>query len=265
MTNYTIGRGEVHFARFASGTTTPMGFRYIGNTPEFSLTFESTKLDHFNSDRGIREKDASVTIEVARSGQITTDEIDNENVSMFLFSAAGAETIAVAGGAVTNEVIADVVLGRSYPLGVSDSDPVGALSVAFPGSGGTLFTVKNSGGTTTYTAGTDYVFNTGTGLLTPLEGGTITAGSDIKVNYTELAYNYELVKSGSEPVAGALKFITFNPIGEQRVYTLPYVSISPNGDYNLKGDEWQQLPFNFEILRKGALEAVYVNGAPFTP
>ncbi len=56
----------------------------------------------------------------------------------------------------------------------------------------------------------------------------------------------------------------FNPVGKQFDYSLPYVSISPNGDFNLKGEEWQQIPFSLEILRKGSLEAVYVNGQPFT-
>lgn len=261
--DYTIGRGEVHFARFLPGTTTRTGFRYLGNTPEFSLTLESQTLDHFNSDRGIREKDASVTIEVARSGTIATDEINNENVSMFLFSQAGAETVSVAGGAVTGYAINDVVPGQSYPLGVSDSDPVGALSIAFPGTGPTLFSVKK--GATEFVAGTDYVYSQDSALLKIVDGGDILKGDDITVDYTELAYSFERVKSGSEPVTGALMFVTYNPIGPQRKFIMPYVSISPNGDWNLKGDEWQQLPLSFEILRLNDFEAIYMNGMPFTP
>lgn len=261
--DYTIGRGEVHFARFLPGTTTRTGYRYLGNTPEFSLTLESETLDHYNSDRGIREKDASVTIEVTRSGTIATDEINNENVSMFLFSANGAEVITSAGGAVTGYAIADVIPGQSYPLGVDAADPVGALSIAYPGTGPTAFAVKK--GATVFAAGDDYVYTPASALLKIIDGGAILKGDDITVDFTELVYSYELVKSGSEPVTGALKFVTYNPIGPDRIFTFPYVSISPNGDWNLKGDEWQQLPLNFEILRLGDLEAIYMNGAPFTP
>jgi len=260
--DYTIGRGEVHFARFLPGTTKRTGFRYIGNTPEFSLTLESETLDHYNNDRGIREKDASITIEVARSGTISTDEINNENVSMFLFSQNGVETISAVGGGVTGFAIEDVIPGQSYPLGVDDSDPVGALSVAYPGTGGTAFAVKK--GATVLTAGEDYVWDVRQAMLKIIDGGDILKGDDLTVDYTELAYSYEQVRSGSEPVAGALKFITYNPIGPQRTFIMPYVSISPNGDWNLKGDEWQTLPLSFEVLRLNDLEAVYVNGSPFT-
>jgi hypothetical protein len=261
--NYTVGRGEVHFARFRPGTQIPTGFRYIGNTPEFSLTLESETLDHYNSDRGIREKDASVTIEVTRSGTIVADEILAENIAMFLFGAV--DTVSTAGGTST-ETIPNVIPGRSYPLGVTEADPVGALMVAFPGEDATAFTVTSSGGSpTTYDAGTDYVFNPASGLLTIVEGGAIAADSDIVVNYTELAYSHERIVSGAEPVTGALTFITYNPIGKQYRWTFPSITIRPNGDYNLKGDEWQQIPYAFEILRKGNLEGVYVNGAPFIP
>ena len=57
--NYTLGRGKVYFSRFIAAIQTPEGFEYIGNTPELSFTIESENLDHFSSDAGVREKDAS--------------------------------------------------------------------------------------------------------------------------------------------------------------------------------------------------------------
>lgn len=262
--NYTVGRGEVHFAQFQPGTQIPGGYRYLGNTPEFSLTLESTKLDHFGSDRGIREKDASVTIEVARSGSIVADEIMIENLAMFFFG--NSERITQAGATIVAEQINGVIPGRSYQLGQTDANPVGAKKVAFPGTGPTLFTVKDdtTPTATTFTANTDYVIDADRGWLTIVEGGAIQAGDNLRVDYTTLAALYDRVISGAEPVSGALKFLTFNPVGKQFDYYLPYVSISPNGDFNLKGEEWQQIPFSMEILRKGSMEAVYLNGQPFT-
>lgn len=263
ITKYTLGRGEVHFAQFLPDTQTPGGYRYLGNSPELSFNVESDALEHYNSDRFINEMDASMTLKTTRSGQIVTDEILAENLALFLFG--NSDTTTVAGGAVVDEVIAGVSLDRGYTLGVSDSDPIGVLKVAYPGTGGTLFSVKNSAGSTTYVAGDDYVWNETSGLLTPLSGGAITEGQDIKVSYTELAYNYERIVSAGEPISGALKFIAYNPAGPSRNWLLPWVVVSPNGDLNMKGDDWQKLPFKFQILRKGALEAIYVNGTPFTP
>lgn len=263
--DYTLGRGEVHFARFKPGTEEITGYRYLGNSPEFSITLESENLDHYSSERGIREKDASVVLEVARSFSLVLDEISNQNVSMFLFSQQGVDTVSALGGTTTDYEITNVIPDNSYPLGVTDANPVGALMIAFPGTGATAFKVRSGDGVRTYVAGVDYVYSPASSLLKPLKGGAIAAGDSIKVTFTELTYSYELIKSGSEPVAGALMYITYNPIGPQRKFTLPSVTIRPNGDFNMKGDEWQQLPYTGDILRKGDLEAVYVNGAPFVP
>ena len=51
---YTLGRGEVFFNKFKPGTNIGEGERYLGNTPEYSLTNDVETLDHFNSDRGLR-------------------------------------------------------------------------------------------------------------------------------------------------------------------------------------------------------------------
>ena len=45
---------------------------------------------------------------------------------------------------------------------------------------------------------------------------------------------------------------------------MPSVKLSPNGDYALKSDEWQQIPFNVEILKPEGMEAVYADDRPVT-
>ncbi|SON54318.1 hypothetical protein HDIA_0777 [Hartmannibacter diazotrophicus] len=260
--NYVLGRGEVLFGRFKDGTQTPEGYRYLGNTPEFGLTIESQAQDHYNSDRGIREKDLSITLEVNRTGQMVADEIDLDNLSYFFFSAAGKETVAQAGGAVTGFSIPDAIPGRTYQLGESASNPIGDLNIAASG-----FVVNDDTTPTpvTFTAGDDYVLDGERGHLTIVEGGAITEGTNLEVDYTVTASSYDRVLSGSEKVEGALKFITRNATGPDRVFTMPHVTLAPNGDYNLKGDDWQQIPFTLDILRKGNLEAIYLNGLPYVP
>ena len=110
--NYTLGRGKVYFSRFKTGTQTPEGFRYIGNTPEFNLNIEQDTLDHYNSDEGIREKDDSVPLEVNRTGSLITDNIDPENVALFFFGSASALTQATV--ASDTEILTGIKAGHSY-------------------------------------------------------------------------------------------------------------------------------------------------------
>lgn len=255
--NYTLGRGELHFSRFKTGTQIGEGYRYLGNSPEFALTLETETLDHFNSDRGIREKDKSITLEVSRSGSIVLDEIDEDNLAYYFFSAAGKETVTQAGGAVTGFAINDVIPGRSYQLGEDATDSVGDVKISTTG-----LSVKK--GATVFDILDDYLVDYERGILTIVEGGAIVDGDEITVDYTTLAASYDRVISGSEKVEGSLKYITRNATGPDRVINMPYVTLAPNGDYNLKGDDWQQIPFTVEVLRKGAQEAIYIVGLPKT-
>ena len=254
--NYTLGRGKVHFSRFKTGTQVPAGFFYIGNTPEFNLTIESETLDHFSSDEGIREKDDSVPLEVTRTGSLITDNIDPKNVALFFFGEESTVTQATV--ASSTETLEEIKAGHSYKLGVTTNNPTGYFGIGTAG-----FDVEVSGGGTALVAGTDYEMNYDTGILTFLEGSTLAVdGADIDVTFAVKASTRSRVISGSEPVEGAMMYIAFNPKGKNFDYYLPYVKITPNGDYALKGDEWQQIPFTIEALKPTQGEAIYMDGRP---
>ena len=252
---YTLGRGKVHFARFKPGTTNPDGFRYIGNTPEFSLTIEAQNLDHYSSDEGIREKDDSVPLEVNRSGSLTTDNIDAQNVALFFFGEASTVTQAAVASA--PEIIQDVRLGHSYKLGSTPLNPAGVFGINPTGLAAEL-----SPAGTALTLGTDFTVDLNSGIITFLAGGLVTEGADVEVNYAVRASTRTRVISGSEPVEGAMMYVTKNPKGADCTYYLPYVKITPNGDYALKGDEWQQIPLTLEVLKLEGREAIYRDGVP---
>lgn len=373
--NYTLGRGKVYFSRFKTGTQTPSGFFYIGNTPEFNLTIESQTLDHYSSDEGIREKDDSVPLEVTRTGSLTTDNIDPRNVALFFFGEDATVTQIAATS--LSETFTDVKAGHSYRLGISASNPTGYFGISktgfnvslngeslvaaaedltFTGTGtegdtvtigDITYTLKDvptnaydvdigadetgtaanlvaainggagegttygtgteahpdvsaantagvltatalvtgtagnsiavsevgsaaswgaaalSGGTgESYVEGTDYTMNYDSGLLSFVEGGAIAEGSDIDIDFAVAGSTRSRVISGSEPVEGAMQYIAFNPKGKNYDYFLPYVKITPNGDYALKGDEWQQIPFSIEALKPDNGEAIYMDGRP---
>jgi len=60
--------------------------------------------------------------------------------------------------------------------------------------------------------------------------------------------------------------VATNPKGVLLDYYMPYVRLSPNGEYALKGEEWQQIGFNLDIQKlDDTTESIYVDGRPFSP
>lgn len=247
--NYTLGRGELYFNQFKPGTMSGIGERYFGNTPEISISIESETLDHYNSDRGVREKDDSVILETSRTMTFTTDHVSPNNLALFYLGSVDALTVTSATG--EEETFQDVTPGLFYQLGVTQANPTGARLVS------NVVVTDDSGTPTTFVAGTDYMLNAELGRIEILEGGNIAKGTNIVVTYDVAASTREVVISGSATIEGSLRYVAQNPKGKNIDYYFPYVKISPNGDFALKGDEWQQIPFTVEILRRPGFEAIY--------
>lgn len=254
--NYTLGRGKVYFSRFKTGTRIPESFMYVGNTPEFGLTIENEELPHYSSDGGIREKDDSVPLEVTRTGTMTTDSIRPRNVALFFFGTD--QKVVQAPVASSSETFTDVKAGGMLKLGISPSNPTGYFGVNPTG-------LTLSKGATALVLNEDYTVNGPLGtiqLILVEDGGSVIDGDDLTATFAVLGSTRSRVISGSTPVEGAMMFVADNPKGDDFHYFFPYVKITPNGDYNLKGDEWQTIPYNFEALKPEVGEAIYMDGAP---
>ena len=124
--NYTLGRGRVLFARFTDDET-PGRFRYVGNTPELNFNVESETLDHNDRGSGVTRIDDSVVLSVTRSGTMTMDDIQRENLALFFFGNTSSQSVAAATGQVRAED--DVRLDEIIQLGISDTDRVGLRNV----------------------------------------------------------------------------------------------------------------------------------------
>lgn len=253
--NYTLGRGKVYLGRETTfDQFATIGERYVGNSPGHTLNIESTSLDHFNSDGGINELDASVTTQVNRSGTLTLDDISADN--LLLFFLGQKITITQSATAVVGENILAVLPGLFYQLGATATNPQGVRGIG-------SVTVTNDASTpVSYSEGTDFEIDTDTGRLYIVPGGAIASGTNLLVGYTPVASTRDRVISGSSPVRGRLRYIEDNPAGQNRNFLLPLVEISPNGDFDLKGDTWRQLPFNLKALKRGSMAAVYIDGVP---
>jgi hypothetical protein len=244
--DYTLGKGEVYFD---NGT----GERYLGNTTVFNVTVESETLDHFDSDEGIRVKDDSTILEVNRTGTITTDNISIENVALFLMG--DMSTVTQAATPVVDEEIDGVLEGRFYQLGKTTNNPQGVRGV-------TAVTVEIAPSTLAV-LNTDYTLDAAMGRIYIVEGGAIDDGDDLLVSYTPVANSRQRVATNNNAsLSGALRFIAKNPKGTSRDWYMPQVTLRPEGDFALKGDDWIAMNFAVEIGAPSGQSAIYVDGRP---
>jgi hypothetical protein len=85
--NYYIGKGIVTFKK--SGE---MDFRQLGNVPEFEITPDITKLDHFSSMSGSKTKDRSIVTEKSAQVRIVLEEWNAENLALALLGTVDSDT-----------------------------------------------------------------------------------------------------------------------------------------------------------------------------
>ena len=251
--NQTIGRGKVYVATFKSGTHTPDLWRYVGNSPSFSVNIQSDKLEHFSSDSGVRVKDKSVTLQTNRTGSLVLDDINAENLALFFFGSTS--TLAQTSATAQTETVTGTKKGYYHQLGISGGNPTGVRSISNVGI--TVSSVAK-------TAGTDFVVDAVRGTIYIPDTSTIADASTMVITYDRAAVSRKQIISGSTEIEGALRYVADNPDGEDNDFYMPYVKLSANGDFNLKGDDWLQLPLNVEILEDTAYTkaAIYIDGQP---
>ena len=83
---YTLGKGKILFRPDTSAGAKGNAFVDLGNAPEFSVTLETEKLEHFSSRSGLQLKDMSIITQTSVTGSFTLDEPDSENLGMYFMS-----------------------------------------------------------------------------------------------------------------------------------------------------------------------------------
>ncbi len=243
--NITLARGRLYFAPFLPGTTTPQASElYLGNTPGCTLSGAVERLDHYTADTRVRAKDRSVTIEANYSGTVSTDNISVENLATFFLG----ESSTVSQLALTNVAFTAGTLAADsvYQIGRTAANPAGVRGV-------TTLTVTGK------VLGVDYDVDLALGLIHVLVAG------DFAGTYSASASTRDRVISAGTERKGLLHFIADNAEGANRDIILPSVSLSPNGDFSIKGDgtDWTTLEFNLEVLKKdAATPAIIIDGRP---
>jgi hypothetical protein len=153
------------------------------------------------------------------------------------------DNIAVSGANLTGgtDVTESLALyrGKWHQLGVTADTPQGvsgAGSITIDGLDAEAFIVEPENGR--------FYVN---------EDADVVDGTVYEVGYGVAAGIEDIVIAKGETIEGQLRFLANNAAGENKNYFWPYVKITPDGDLALKGDDWQTLNFNFEILKRDAV------------
>ncbi len=249
--NKALGSGKIFFDLIdTAGAFT--GERYLGDTPGFTASIATEKVEDYTSDGATAQKDVNVTTKVTRTAKITCKNVDADNLALFVMG--GVSSVAQAAASVTGEVLSSAQPGRFYQLGAA-TDPNGARNVSAVGI--------SDAAPTTYTEGTDYDIDLVMGRIYILPGGTIVSGTDLLAAYTTTASTRERITSDSLGAKfGRLRFIADNTTGANRDLLGPRVELSPSGDIAWKSrDTIQQMEFDAEFIAT-ALPALYIDGRP---
>jgi hypothetical protein len=152
----------------------------------------------------------------------------------------------LSGGTDATETLTDVERGRWYQLGVESALPQGVLrigTVTITGVSADSFTIDADAGR----------------IFIKEDAADIVDGDDLEVFYGVKAGVDDIVVARSDSIEGEMAFIANNAAGANDNYFWPYVKLTPDGDFGLKGDEWLSVTFNFEILKRDStVERQYI-------
>lgn len=143
------------------------------------------------------------------------------------------------GGADVSEDFDAIYKGRHYQLGVTAETPQGLRDV--------------TGITVAGLAATSYTADPITGRLFIHEDAPdVIDGMAATVSYGVNSRLETTVIAKGESIEGELQFLADNAHGANDDYYWPYVRLTPDGDFSLIGDDWSQVTFTFEILKRDA-------------
>lgn len=243
--DYILGRGIVYAATLSSGVPDANGWRDLGNSPEFTVSLETEKLEHQSSRAGLQTVDKEVTLSQKMNIAFSLDEFNDQNLALFMQGETATHTNAADGAAITDEVLSSsVVLGRWYDLVNASGDRLYDVQI------GDL--VVEEGSPTTLVLDTDFTLDAKMGRIFILSSAVnITDGEVLQFSYTDtdspspVASTDEVRGLTAGNVQVAIKFIAENPASsnKRREYQFHTVTLSPEGDMALIGNEFATMGF----------------------
>lgn len=249
--NIVLGAGRIFFDEGPGA-----GELYLAETPGFGLNVASESTEILSDDGPVAEPLINPTRRVSRNFSLTTKNITDDALALFVMADKATKTTSVASvtGKAINGGVA-VAGGRWYQLGVDANHPAGIRGIG-------SVAIKTGG--TTHVADTDYVLDAETGRIYIVPGGGAD-GDIITSDYATTATSWGQVSSNDTGAKrGALRFVADNTAGENRDVFIPDCVMEPNGELPFKSrDNAQQMGFTVKVQKPDDGRAsVYINGRP---
>lgn len=190
--------------------------------------------------------EVTIGANVIETAQNTETEI-NAYTSLYAVSASGSSNV------VSLRALASGVGGNAITLAKSGTHPT--LSGATLSGGSASGVIAETG---------NYEVDLTRGRIHILEDAVdITEGDELEINYDISLASRSAVIDDSNQLEGSLRFLADNPKGHNKDYFWPRVKLTPSGEYALKGETWQTMTFNFEVLQPvvAGVKRVYISEA----
>lgn len=261
--NYVIGQGKLYLDAFqkVNGVYVPgtkTGEVFVGDCPSFSIEISTENKEYWSSTKAVKTKERNVGFQVDYKAMMETGDVSFDNLAIaFLgsISTVATSTATITGEALTSSAIA----GAEYQIGASLTNPTGVRNLDQFTTGSVDVVVKSVAPAATLTAGTDYTVDLILGRVKILNTAA-AVGKSLTVDYKTKAASRSRVIAASDKFNGSLRYIADNVAGNNRDVYIPYVELSPKGEFAFIGDDWQKIGFDININALSGYNKVYIDG-----
>jgi hypothetical protein len=234
--NLYLGAGEIWFNRFdTSGNKTQ--WRHLGNCSKFELDPNVNTVEKYSSMSGARGLLSRAVVQTGASVSMTLNEFDPENLALAFLgvtTVAGLQT----GGTATDLTTAPATAKKGYSLDTGKRKIVVTSAKKSP--------------STALVSGTDYTYDSDSGLINILPGATAIADGDTLLwTGTFPAITTPIVQAlANALLIGALRFRSASDaVGPRFVVDVWKASIQPDGAVGLIGTDYGELGFKAACLQ----------------
>lgn len=260
-TQLVLGRGEVFFDPTFGNTMDPSGEgeRYFGNTPSFVITRSVERLATKVSYNGLLHETDGYVVSEEMKLDITTDNISWDNFTSW-FSANAPDETTVTGDSYAPFVESMMVKrGRYYQLGAE----FGAFGGGFIDN----IVVTAQSDSAVLVEGSDYHFDNITGrIFIPLDSPKVYYARGVVCTYMKRDSGSFSIASEAKELNGSLRYVARNQFGPDTSLFFPKVRLSPKGGIEMKSDEFQQMRFEANAMKRSPRDPLlYVYRPGFKP